>query len=161
MDNTGRLKASLLDQKTQPRASMPPTPRKRQSKIIDTTRARKSSVATTRRGGASGKKSAISSDKQPYTSYSSAKELRALRWDFEEALSPADAKMFESLKQFDMCVKYGPCRSMTRDQRWAMAERFGQDPPREVKDMLDNTELQERWGWKRLHLCLWHDFFVE
>ncbi|KAK3261767.1 hypothetical protein CYMTET_29343 [Cymbomonas tetramitiformis] len=54
-----------------------------------------------------------------------------------------------TLKQFDLCSKYGPCVGMTRLQRWERAEKFGLDPPVEVRDIvIANEEKYAECLWK-------------
>lgn len=64
-------------------------------------------------------------------------------------LSEAEQRL---LFDFDVCVKYGPCTGMSRGQRWERAERFGLEPPADVKAILermqDDSSVQD---------CVWHN----
>ncbi|KDD75247.1 hypothetical protein H632_c787p0 [Helicosporidium sp. ATCC 50920] len=40
------------------------------------------------------------------------------------------------LQQFDLASKYGPCRGMTRMERWNRAQSLGLDPPPSVRELL-------------------------
>lgn len=55
------------------------------------------------------------------------------------------------LIQFDLSAKYGPCIGMTRLERWERAERFGLNPPQEVRALL--TRDGPEAGGK--NNCLW------
>ncbi|XP_076435042.1 DNA polymerase delta subunit 4-like [Babylonia areolata] len=56
----------------------------------------------------------------------------------------------ETLKQFDLCLDYGPCIGITRLERWERAQKHGLNPPARVRELLlkhpsDVTYTQSLW----------------
>jgi hypothetical protein len=43
------------------------------------------------------------------------------------------------LRDFDLNTKYGPCCSLTREERWARAAYLGLNPPTEILQIIRNT----------------------
>ncbi|RXK41422.1 hypothetical protein M231_01328 [Tremella mesenterica] len=51
-----------------------------------------------------------------------------------------DNKIHHILRVFDMTSKYGPCVGMTRLQRWERANKWGLNPPPEIRAILTSVE---------------------
>ena len=52
------------------------------------------------------------------------------------------SKQENILRDFDLCLKYGPSRGLTRLQRYNRAVKFDLDPPVEVLRALTSKESQ-------------------
>jgi hypothetical protein len=44
------------------------------------------------------------------------------------------------LRVFDLDPAYGPCLGMSRLERWERAEKLGDEPPMEIKEILETRE---------------------
>eukprot|EP00898_Chlorokybus_atmophyticus_P002607 jgi/Chlat1/3347/Chrsp23S03656 len=55
----------------------------------------------------------------------------------------------ETLRQFDMAGRFGPCVGITRLERFERAHKLGLDPPQEVFDLLMTGAVS--------HNCLWEE----
>ncbi|PWN31286.1 uncharacterized protein FA14DRAFT_128414 [Meira miltonrushii] len=44
------------------------------------------------------------------------------------------------LRVFDLDPSYGPCLGMTRLERWERAEKLGDEPPSEIREILETKE---------------------
>lgn len=67
---------------------------------------------------------------------------------------PTDSHVSEidkKLRIWDLTGRFGPCSGMTRLERWERAERFGLDPPQEIKQILDDLPEGDP-----LHQNIWH-----
>ena len=53
----------------------------------------------------------------------------------------------ETLRQFDMDMRYGPCIGMNRILRWERAHNMGMHPPIQIKEILE--------GASGAPACLW------
>ncbi|EDO41296.1 predicted protein [Nematostella vectensis] len=42
----------------------------------------------------------------------------------------------KTLREFDLSPEFGPCLGMTRLERWERADRYGLNPPQDVKKIL-------------------------
>ncbi|KAL3858332.1 hypothetical protein ACJMK2_012926 [Sinanodonta woodiana] len=52
------------------------------------------------------------------------------------------------LKQFDLTLDFGPCIGVTRLERWIRAEKHGLNPPKDVKELLEqHTDDPEYTEW--------------
>ncbi|XP_071849421.1 DNA polymerase delta subunit 4-like [Apostichopus japonicus] len=59
------------------------------------------------------------------------------------------------LKEFDLNWEYGPCTGITRLERWERAERHNLNPPKDVKQLIQNHQEDEDYLqslWKDYHL---------
>ena len=65
---------------------------------------------------------------------------RVMTWDTSDG-SPMPAEGI--LRDFDMNLKYGPCCSLTREERWNRAQKLGLHPPREVLNLITATKNNE------------------
>ncbi|KAI5059306.1 hypothetical protein GOP47_0026088 [Adiantum capillus-veneris] len=54
----------------------------------------------------------------------------------------------ETLRQFDMNMRYGPCLGMTRLERWERANKLGMNPPIEVKEILERVSGAPACLWE-------------
>ncbi|KAK7102116.1 DNA polymerase delta subunit 4-like [Littorina saxatilis] len=66
-------------------------------------------------------------------------------------LLPDKNPEIETLKQFDLCLDYGPCIGITRLERWQRAEKHDLKPPMKVKEILlkhSNDENYTQSLWK-------------
>ncbi len=59
------------------------------------------------------------------------------------------------LKQFDLSYSYGPFVGVSRLRRWERAERFGLNPPKEVKEILTCETYQK--AMPNIDKDLWWD----
>ncbi|XP_078681193.1 DNA polymerase delta subunit 4-like [Branchiostoma floridae x Branchiostoma belcheri] len=57
------------------------------------------------------------------------------------------------LKQFDLNPDFGPCIGITRLERWERAEKFGQTPPVDIRDL-----IVQHTGDEEYTHCLWNDY---
>lgn len=59
------------------------------------------------------------------------------------------------LRKFDMNQKYGPCQGITRRARWLRAQKFGENPPQYIWDLLQKMPT----GGKRVEgeYSLWEN----
>ena len=76
----------------------------------------------------------------PSTTASPAKPSPSASSDLKSTpatLSAADEQM---LRDFDLKEKFGPCVGPTRLQRWQRAERWGLEPPPEVRTLLETLD---------------------
>lgn len=48
-----------------------------------------------------------------------------------------------TLRQFDMTMRYGPCVGISRKARWNRAEKFGLNPPQNVIDILNDEQYHK------------------
>ncbi|KAK9842279.1 hypothetical protein WJX81_004398 [Elliptochloris bilobata] len=67
-----------------------------------------------------------------------------------QPLGHPDADALETLRQFDLTGRYGPCTGLTRLERWERAAKLGLHPPEEVKAILvrqapDSLQLEGIW----------------
>ncbi|KAL8597403.1 hypothetical protein ACOMHN_022312 [Nucella lapillus] len=61
----------------------------------------------------------------------------------------------ETLKQFDLCLHYGPCIGITRLERWERAQKHGMYPSPKVKDILLRHPTEENYTQS-----LWKDYNI-
>uniref|UniRef100_A0A6V3RNN7 DNA polymerase delta subunit 4 n=1 Tax=Lotharella globosa TaxID=91324 RepID=A0A6V3RNN7_9EUKA len=54
------------------------------------------------------------------------------------------------LKEFDMDATYGPCIGITRIKRWERANKFGLNPPMDIKDLLEMGQGEPNAAWDEL-----------
>ncbi|KAK3586410.1 hypothetical protein CHS0354_013114 [Potamilus streckersoni] len=59
------------------------------------------------------------------------------------------------LKQFDLTLEFGPCIGVTRLERWMRAEKHGLNPPKDVKELLDQHINDPEYTD-----CLWKDYAI-
>lgn len=73
------------------------------------------------------------------------------RSEGDAAVSNVDLPEEEQLlRRFDLQTKYGPCAGITRLERWERAQKFGLQPPEDVRRVL----LGKRAG-DPAHQSLW------
>ncbi|KAK7258715.1 hypothetical protein RIF29_24297 [Crotalaria pallida] len=87
-------------------------------------------------------KSSKSSTKQPNHGGSVVSQPPSLS-SHSDGYSESETK----LRQFDMDMTYGPCIGMTRKKRWERAQKFGMNPPIEIKMILDKEKVQSGSLW--------------
>uniref|UniRef100_A0A0D6R7J2 DNA polymerase delta subunit 4 n=1 Tax=Araucaria cunninghamii TaxID=56994 RepID=A0A0D6R7J2_ARACU len=54
----------------------------------------------------------------------------------------------EVLRQFDMNMTYGPCLGVPRLERWERANKLGLNPPKQVKDLMENAHATPDCLWE-------------
>lgn len=54
----------------------------------------------------------------------------------------------ETLRQFDMDMRYGPCIGMSRIQRWERAHKMGIHPPIQVREILERLSGAPACLWE-------------
>jgi DNA polymerase delta subunit 4 len=54
----------------------------------------------------------------------------------------------ETLRQFDMDMRYGPCIGMSRILRWERAHKMGLHPPLKVKEILQRADGTPTCLWE-------------
>eukprot|EP00250_Pteridium_aquilinum_P004326 c14542_g1_i1 orf=92-475(+) len=54
----------------------------------------------------------------------------------------------ETLRQFDMNMRYGPCLGMTRLERWERANKLGMNPPVQVKEIIERVSGAPACLWE-------------
>mmetsp|Transcript_876 Transcript_876/g.3184 ORF Transcript_876/g.3184 Transcript_876/m.3184 type:complete len:127 (+) Transcript_876:2189-2569(+) len=64
--------------------------------------------------------------------------------DVDEDFDPVE----DVLRSFDLTSKYGPCKGISRMQRWARADKIGLEPPQDVKRLLETND-------ERYQKCIW------
>lgn len=60
-------------------------------------------------------------------------------WSHDASLSTEES----ILRDFDMDMKYGPCCTISRTERWKRASLFGLDPPSKIIDLVGITKNDE------------------
>mmetsp|Transcript_18737 Transcript_18737/g.41044 ORF Transcript_18737/g.41044 Transcript_18737/m.41044 type:complete len:105 (-) Transcript_18737:150-464(-) len=68
----------------------------------------------------------------------------------QEEISTDSERIDSVLKAFDLCPKYGPCAGVSRLERWDRANKFGLNPPLQVREIIkdlpsDDPRLQSLW----------------
>ncbi|GIL80525.1 hypothetical protein Vretimale_16043 [Volvox reticuliferus] len=70
------------------------------------------------------------------------------------AISRADLSEEEQkLRRFDLQSKFGPCAGITRLERWERAQKFGLNPPAEIRNII----MAQGGPGCEADCCLWHD----
>ncbi|WWC69008.1 uncharacterized protein I206_102944 [Kwoniella pini CBS 10737] len=59
------------------------------------------------------------------------------------------------LRVFDMTSSYGPCVGITRLQRWERAQKWGLNPPEEIRDILITEQGQDDVRYRENVLYGW------
>ncbi|KAJ3332849.1 hypothetical protein HDU76_012842 [Blyttiomyces sp. JEL0837] len=71
-----------------------------------------------------------------------------------KALTPSERKeMIDTLKQFDLNMKFGPNVGISRLERWERANKLGLAPPQDVGEILKSDLVQND---VELREALWH-----
>ena len=60
-------------------------------------------------------------------------------FDWLDEIPPAE----NLLRKFDLDLKFGPCRGITREDRWKRAEKFGQRPANKFLVLIQGGESNE------------------
>eukprot|EP01023_Acetabularia_acetabulum_P041759 TRINITY_DN408_c0_g1_i1.p3 TRINITY_DN408_c0_g1~~TRINITY_DN408_c0_g1_i1.p3 ORF type:complete len:106 (-),score=11.03 TRINITY_DN408_c0_g1_i1:337-654(-) len=61
-----------------------------------------------------------------------------------------DDETLDKLRIFDLTVQFGPSIGMSRLDRWNRAYKLGLNPPREIKQILENLEEDSKYK-----TCIW------
>ncbi|KAM6977929.1 DNA polymerase delta subunit 4 [Aplochiton taeniatus] len=62
-------------------------------------------------------------------------------------------KELQTLEQFDLDWRFGPCTGIGRLQRWERAAVHGLNPPKEIKELLLRAGADPEYTQ-----CLWRDY---
>jgi len=61
----------------------------------------------------------------------------------------------EVLRDFDLQLDYGPCIGIARLERWDRAEKFGLNPPMQVRKIIEMNLNDDRYTQ-----CVWNDYNI-
>jgi DNA polymerase delta subunit 4 len=75
------------------------------------------------------------------TNKSETKSLSTIKKSNSKSEQELSNEAESKLRQFDMDFKYGPCKGITRSQRYENACNFGFIPPKEIKSLIDQFGL--------------------
>ncbi|RSH94441.1 hypothetical protein EHS25_004244 [Saitozyma podzolica] len=59
------------------------------------------------------------------------------------------------LRVFDMTSKYGPCVGITRLERWERANKWGLNPPEEIREILTTAQGEDDASYRENVLSTW------